>query len=109
VQEQPHEGNNDRCERRLAADHPHSRAPTPLARGPTHDNNRCANEGANADANADADAPPLFRRSRLRQRNKRRAPPRASALSAGGPEHHLPTARICLLPSIESAGREPEP
>jgi hypothetical protein len=44
-------------------DQPHGRAPTPLARAPTRDNNRSANEGANVDANADADAPPLFRRA----------------------------------------------
>jgi hypothetical protein len=30
------------------------------------------------------------------------------AESAGGQEHHPPTAQICLLPSIESAGREAE-
>jgi hypothetical protein len=53
VQEEPREGNGDRCERRPAADQPHGRAPTPPAR----DNNRRANEGANVDANA----PPLFR------------------------------------------------
>jgi hypothetical protein len=27
----------------------------------------------------------------------------------GGQEHHLHTAQICLLPSIESAGREAKP
>jgi hypothetical protein len=63
VQEQPREGNGDRRECRPAADQPHGRAPTPLARGPTRDNNRRANEGANVDANTDADAPPLFRRA----------------------------------------------
>jgi hypothetical protein len=42
---------------------------------------------------------------RLRQHYKRRAPPRASARSAGGPERHPPTTRIHLLPSIESARR----
>jgi hypothetical protein len=63
VQEQPHEGNGERCERRLAADQPRVRAPTPPARGPTCDNNRRANEDANVDANADVDAPPLFRRA----------------------------------------------
>jgi hypothetical protein len=56
-------GNDDRRERRPAADQPHGRAPTPPARGPTHNNNRRANEGANADANADIDAPPLFWRA----------------------------------------------
>jgi hypothetical protein len=60
VQGEPHEGNDDRRERRLAADQPRGRAPTPLARGPSRDNNRYANEGANIDANADADALPLF-------------------------------------------------
>jgi hypothetical protein len=63
VQEEPHVGNDDRRERRPAADQPHGRAPTPPARGPTHNNNRRANEGANADANADIDAPPLFWRA----------------------------------------------
>jgi hypothetical protein len=63
VQEQPREGNGDRRECRPAADQPHGRAPTPLARGPTRDNNRRANEGANVDANTDADAPPLFQRA----------------------------------------------
>jgi hypothetical protein len=57
VQEEPHEGNDDRHERLAAADRPHGRAPTPPAR----DNNRHANEGVNIDANTDADAPPLFR------------------------------------------------
>jgi hypothetical protein len=33
------------------------------ARGPAHDNNRRANEGANVDTNADADASPLLRRA----------------------------------------------
>jgi hypothetical protein len=61
MQEEPREGNGDRCERRPAAEQPHGRAPTPLARGPTRYNNLHANEGANIDANADADAPPLFR------------------------------------------------
>jgi hypothetical protein len=47
--------------------------------------------------------------SRLRRHNKRRAPPRASAQSAGGLERLPPTARIRLHPSIESAGWESEP
>jgi hypothetical protein len=62
VQEEPHEGNGDRCERRLAADQPHGRPPTPLARESARDNNRRSKKGVNVDANAnaDADAPPLF-------------------------------------------------
>jgi hypothetical protein len=63
VQEQPHEGNGERRERRPAAEQPRAHAPTPPAREPTRDNNRCANEGANVDANPDSDAPPLFRRA----------------------------------------------
>jgi hypothetical protein len=63
VQEEPRGGNGDRRECRLAADQPHSHAPTPPARGPARDNNRRANEGATVDADADADAPPLFRRA----------------------------------------------
>jgi hypothetical protein len=67
VQEEPHDGNGDRRERRPAAEQPHGRAPTPPARGPARgparDNNRRANEGANVGANADADTPPLFRRA----------------------------------------------
>jgi hypothetical protein len=63
VQEQPREGNGDRRERRPAVDQPHGRAPTPPARGPVHDNNRRANEGANIDTNADADTLPLFRQA----------------------------------------------
>jgi hypothetical protein len=63
VQEGPREGNDDRRERRLAADQPHVRAPTLSARGPTRDNNRCANKGANVDTNVDADALPFFRRA----------------------------------------------
>jgi hypothetical protein len=43
------------------------------------------------------------------QNNKPRARPRASAPSAGGQEHHLRTVQICLLLSIESAGREAGP
>jgi hypothetical protein len=39
VQEEPHEGNGDRCERRPAADQPHGRAPTPPPHGATRDNN----------------------------------------------------------------------
>jgi hypothetical protein len=35
----PREGNSDRRERRPIADQPHSRAPTPPARGPVPDNN----------------------------------------------------------------------
>jgi hypothetical protein len=60
VQEEPHEGNDDRSEHRPAADQPHGRAPTPPACGPACDNNQCANESANVDANTDADALPLF-------------------------------------------------
>jgi hypothetical protein len=52
VQEEPREGNSDRRERRLAADHPHGRAPTPPARGLARDDNRCTNEGTNIDADA---------------------------------------------------------
>jgi hypothetical protein len=61
VLEEHREENGDRRERHLAADQPHSRAPTPPARGPARDNNRRANEGANINANADIDALPLFR------------------------------------------------
>jgi hypothetical protein len=50
-----------------------------------------------------------MRCSMRRHRNKRRARPRASARSADGQEHRLHTARIRLLPSIESARREVEP
>jgi hypothetical protein len=39
VQEEPHEGNGDRCERRPAADQPHGCAPTPPPHGATRDNN----------------------------------------------------------------------
>jgi hypothetical protein len=100
----------------------------PPARGLTPDNNRRANEGANVDANADADAPPLFQRAsqnltamamllcgcseagtseerRVRQQLK----VLLEARTGGGREHHPPTARILLLPSIQSAGREAEP
>jgi hypothetical protein len=63
VQGEPREGNGARRERRLAADQPHGRAPTPPARGPEPDNNQCANAGANVDANADANTLPLFRRA----------------------------------------------
>jgi hypothetical protein len=93
VQGQPREGNGDQRERRPAADQPHGRAPTPPAHGTVRDNNQHTNKGANVDANAGADTPPLFRRcSRLQQHNKRRAPPRSSVQSAGGPEHHPPTS-----------------
>jgi hypothetical protein len=61
VQEQPREGNGKRRERRPTAKQPRARALTPPSRGRTHDNDRCANEGANA--NVDADTPPLFRRA----------------------------------------------
>jgi hypothetical protein len=61
VQEEPRDGNDDRCECRPAADQPHGRAPTPPACGLARDNNRRANEGTNVDPYADADAPPLFR------------------------------------------------
>jgi hypothetical protein len=57
VQEEPPEWNDDRCERRSAAEQPHGSAQMPRARGPTPDNSRRANEGANTDA----DAPPLFK------------------------------------------------
>jgi hypothetical protein len=63
VQEEPREGKGDRRERRLAANQPHGRTPTPPAHKPARDNNRRANEGANIDANSNADAPPLFRRA----------------------------------------------
>jgi hypothetical protein len=63
VLEGPREGNDNRCECRPAADHPHDRAPTPPARGPACDNNRRTKEGANVNTNADVDAPPLFRRA----------------------------------------------
>jgi hypothetical protein len=63
VQEEPHEGNDNRREHRPAVDQPHGRAPTPPAHGPTRDNNQCANEGENVNVNADDDAPPLFRRA----------------------------------------------
>jgi hypothetical protein len=65
VQGEPREGNDNRRERRPAADQPHGRAPTPPAREPARNNNRRANEGANVDANANAgaDALPLFRRA----------------------------------------------
>jgi hypothetical protein len=63
VQGEPREGNGARRERRLAADQPQGRAPTPPARGPEPDNNQCANAGANVDANADANTLPLFRRA----------------------------------------------
>jgi hypothetical protein len=43
------------------------------------------------------------------RRNKRRARPHDSARSVGGKEPRPCTARICLLPSIGSAGREAEP
>jgi hypothetical protein len=59
VQGEPREENGNRRERWPAADPPRGRAPTPPARAPEPDNNRCANGGANADANA----PPLFRRA----------------------------------------------
>jgi hypothetical protein len=45
VQEEPRDGNGDRRECRSVADQLHGRAPTPPARGPARDNNRCANEG----------------------------------------------------------------
>jgi hypothetical protein len=61
VQEQPREGNDKRQECRLAVEQPRARAPTPLSRGRTRDNDRRANKGANVDANANGDAPPLFR------------------------------------------------
>jgi hypothetical protein len=60
VQGEPHDGNGNRRECRPAVDQPHSRAPTPPARGPTPDNRR-TNVGANVDTNADADASPLLR------------------------------------------------
>jgi hypothetical protein len=63
VQEQPREGNDERWERRSAAEQQWARAPPPLAQGRTRDNDQRANKGANVDANADADAPPLFRRA----------------------------------------------
>jgi hypothetical protein len=63
VQKEPCEGNDDWRERRPVADQPHSRAPTPLARGPARDNKRRANKGANVDANTNTDALPLFRRA----------------------------------------------
>jgi hypothetical protein len=63
VQEEPLEGNGDQHERRLAAEHPHGRAPTLPPHGAARDNNRRANEGGNIDANADADAPPLFQQA----------------------------------------------
>jgi hypothetical protein len=63
VQGQPREGNDERREHRRTVEQSRARAPMPPARGRTHENDRCANEGANVDANAnaDADAPPLFR------------------------------------------------
>jgi hypothetical protein len=61
VQEQSREGNDERWERRPAAEQPQARATTPPAQGRTCDNDRRANKGANA--NADADAPPLFKRA----------------------------------------------
>jgi hypothetical protein len=60
VQEEPHEGNGDRRERRPAADQPRDRTPTPPPRRATRDNNRRANEGANVNTNADANAPSFF-------------------------------------------------
>jgi hypothetical protein len=64
VQEEPHEGNGDRHERRLATDLLRSHTPTPPpARGPARDNNQRPNEGANVDTSVDANAPPLFRRA----------------------------------------------
>jgi hypothetical protein len=63
VQEEPREGNGDRCESHPVADQPHGCAPTPSARGPAHNNNRCANESADIDTNADADTSPLFWRA----------------------------------------------
>jgi hypothetical protein len=39
VLEEPREGNDDRLERRPAADQSHDRAPTPPARVPARDNN----------------------------------------------------------------------
>jgi hypothetical protein len=63
VQEEPRDGNGDRRECRSVADQLHGRAPTPPARGPARDNNRCANEGENVNTNTDADALPLFRRA----------------------------------------------
>jgi hypothetical protein len=56
VQEEPRE-------HRPAAEQPHGRAQTPPTRGPAHDNNRRANEGANIDANTDAGALSLFRQA----------------------------------------------
>jgi hypothetical protein len=63
VQEQPREGNNERQERRPAAEQPRAHAPTPLARGRARDNDRCANEGTNVNAYNDTNALPLFRRA----------------------------------------------
>jgi hypothetical protein len=63
VQGDPHDGNDNHCERRPAAEQPHGRARTPPARGPTRDNHRRAKEIANVDANVDADAAPLFWRA----------------------------------------------
>jgi hypothetical protein len=63
VQEQHREGNGERQERRPAVEQTRARALTLSARGCTHDNDRCVNEGANVDANIGSDAPPLFRRA----------------------------------------------
>jgi hypothetical protein len=59
VQGEPREENDNRRERRPAADQLRGRAPTSPVRAPEPDNNR----RANGDANVDAGAPPLFRRA----------------------------------------------
>jgi hypothetical protein len=54
--------NDERQQRRLAAEQPQAHAPTPPARGCMRDYDRRANESANINANAGGDAPLLFRR-----------------------------------------------
>jgi hypothetical protein len=84
MQGEPREENGNWHERRPAADQPHGHAPTPPARAPELDNNRCANEGVNANA----DAPPLFSRASQNLAT-------VAMLLRGCPEPQPPRSGVC--------------